>query len=49
VHLKLVATLEQAIADIDATVGKALASVHTDRGDDGPPDKAAESGIRRPE
>ena len=28
VHLKLVATLEQAIADIDATVGKALASVH---------------------
>jgi transposase len=28
VHLTLVATLEQAIADIDATVGKALASVH---------------------
>jgi transposase len=28
VHLKLVATLEQAIADIDATVGKALASIH---------------------
>ena len=28
VHLKLVAALEQAIADIDATVGKALASVH---------------------
>jgi transposase len=28
VHLKLVATLEQAIADIDTTVGKALASVH---------------------
>ena len=28
VHLMLVATLEQAIADIDATVGKALASIH---------------------
>jgi len=28
VHLTLVATLEQAIADIDTTVGKALASVH---------------------
>jgi transposase len=28
VHLRLVATLEQAIADIDATVGKALASIH---------------------
>jgi transposase len=28
VHLTLVTTLEQAIADIDATVGKALASVH---------------------
>ena len=27
-HLTLVATLEQAIADIDTTVGKALASVH---------------------
>jgi transposase len=28
VHLTLVATLEQAIADIDTTVGKAVASVH---------------------
>jgi transposase len=28
VHLTLVATLEEAIADIDTTVGKALASVH---------------------
>jgi transposase len=28
VHLKLVATLEQAIAEIDATVGKALESIH---------------------
>jgi transposase len=28
VHLELVAALEQALADIDATVGKALASIH---------------------